>query len=133
MLLPPPRTRSLAALLLIAAALTATRAQPTDFDLIVTGGRIVDGTGAPWFRGDVGIKGDRIAAIGDLARRSAGTRIDASNLIVAPGFIDMLGQSEMNLLVDPRGASKVMMGVTSEVTGEGTSIAPVSDALILQQ
>jgi N-acyl-D-amino-acid deacylase len=133
MLLPRRRTASLAALLLIAAALTAARAQPTDFDLIVTGGRIVDGTGAPWFRGDVGITGDRIAAVGDLARRSAGRRIDASGLVVAPGFIDMLGQSEMNLLVDPRGASKVLMGVTSEVTGEGTSIAPVSDALIRQQ
>ena len=103
---------------------------PPAFDVLITGGRVVDGTGAPWYRADVGIKGDRITAIGSLARFYAPTRIDASNLIVAPGFIDMLGQSEFNVLVDPRAASKITQGVTTEITGEGSSIAPLNDALV---
>jgi len=101
-----------------------------DFDVIICKGRIVDGTGAPWFRGDIGIQDDRIKAIGDLSAASARTRIDASGLVVAPGFIDMLGQSEFTLLVDNRAASKITQGVTTEVTGEGTSIAPVNDRMI---
>ncbi len=101
-----------------------------DFDLIISNGHIVDGTGAPWFRGDVGIQGDRIKAIGDLSAASARTRIDASSLVIAPGFIDMLGQSEFSLLVDNRAASKITQGVTTEVTGEGTSIAPLNDRMI---
>jgi N-acyl-D-amino-acid deacylase len=94
---------------------------PPDFDLIISGGRVVDGTGAPWFRGDVGIAGDRVAAIGDLAGKAAADR---------DGFIDMLGQSEFNVLVDNRAASKITQGVTTEVTGEGTSIGPANDRLI---
>jgi dihydroorotase/N-acyl-D-amino-acid deacylase len=107
-------------------------AQPpsTRFDTVITNGRIVDGTGAPWFRGDIGIRGDRIAAIGRLAGADAGIRIDATNFVVAPGFIDLLGQSEFNVLVDPRAASKIMQGVTTEITGEGTSIAPLNDRQI---
>jgi N-acyl-D-amino-acid deacylase len=100
------------------------------FDVVITNGRIVDGTGAPWFRADVGIIGDRIAAIGQLAGRQTKTTVDASNLVVAPGFIDMLGQSEFNVLVDPRAASKITQGVTTEITGEGASIAPLNDALV---
>jgi N-acyl-D-amino-acid deacylase len=100
------------------------------FDVVISNGRVVDGTGAPWFRADIGIIGDRIAAIGQLAGREAKTRLDASNLVVAPGFIDMLGQSEFNVLVDPRAASKVTQGITTEITGEGSSIAPLNDALI---
>jgi N-acyl-D-amino-acid deacylase len=99
------------------------------FDVLITNGRVVDGTGAPWYRADVGITGDRITAIGQLANREARTRIDASNLVVAPGFIDMLGQSEFNVLADPRAASKITQGVTTEITGEGSSIAPIDDAL----
>ena len=99
-------------------------------DVLITNGRIVDGTGAPWYRADVGIKGDRIVAIGRLAGRKAATTIDASNLVVAPGFIDMLGQSEFNVLADPRAASKITQGVTTEITGEGGSIAPLNDALV---
>src|SRR5581483_11684889 len=76
------------------------------FDVLIANGRIVDGTGAPWFRGDVGIVGDTISAIGALEAASATVRIDASNLVVAPGFIDLLGQSEFNVLVDGRAASK---------------------------
>ena len=100
------------------------------FDVLITNGRIVDGTGAPWFRADLGITGDRIAAIGQLADREATIRVDASNLVVAPGFIDMLGQSEFNVLVDPRAASKITQGITTEITGEGSSIAPLNDALV---
>jgi N-acyl-D-amino-acid deacylase len=106
-------------------------AQPdTAFDILITNGRVVDGTGAPWVRADVGIIGDRIAAIGQLAGRNAKQRIDAANLVVAPGFIDMLGQSEFNVLADPRAASKITQGVTTEVTGEGSSIAPLNDGLV---
>jgi N-acyl-D-amino-acid deacylase len=100
------------------------------FDALLTNGRIVDGTGAPWFRGDVGIVGDRISAIGSLRDAAAATTIDATNLVIAPGFIDLLGQSEFNVLVDGRAASKILQGVTTEVTGEGSSIAPVNDRLI---
>jgi dihydroorotase/N-acyl-D-amino-acid deacylase len=100
------------------------------FDLVIVNGRIVDGTGAPWFRADVGIVGDRIEAIGNLAAAEANTRIDAANLVVAPGFVDLLGQSEFNVLVDPRAASKIMQGITTEITGEGGSIAPANDRMV---
>lgn len=99
------------------------------FDVLITGGRVVDGTGAPWYLGDVGITGDRITAIGQLAGQNARTRIDATGLVVSPGFIDMLGQSEFNVLVDGRAASKITQGITTEITGEGSSIAPVNDRL----
>src|SRR4051812_26695316 len=105
-------------------------AQRPRFDVIIANGRIVDGTGAPWFRGDVGISGDRITAIGALGDATAAVKIDATDLVVAPGFIDLLGQSEFNVLVDSRAASKILQGVTTEVTGEGSSIAPVNDRLI---
>ena len=91
---------------------------------------MVDGTGAPRFRADVGIVGDRIAAIGDLSRAAAKRRIDAAGLVIAPGFIDMLGQSEYGVLVDNRAASKVTQGITTELTGEGRSIAPTNTRLI---
>ena len=99
------------------------------FDVLITNGRVVDGTGAPWYRADVGITGDRITAIGNLAGRDAKSGIDAAGQVVAPGFIDMLGQSEFNVLVDPRAASKITQGITTEITGEGASIAPLNDAL----
>jgi N-acyl-D-amino-acid deacylase len=104
------------------------QAQPS-YDVVIIGGRIVDGTGAPWFLGDVAVNGDRIAAIGRLSNASARKRIDARGLVVAPGFIDMLGQSEFVVLVDGRAASKVTQGITTEVTGEGGSIAPVNDRM----
>src|SRR5690349_14347520 len=100
------------------------------FDVLITNGRIVDGTGAPWYRSDVGIVGDTIAAIGSLAGADATLHVDATNLVVAPGFIDLLGQSEFNVLVDGRASSKVYQGVTTEVTGEGSSIAPLNDRMI---
>ena len=101
----------------------------TPFDLLITGGRVVDGTGAPWVAADVGITGDRIVAVGQLAGQPAAKTLDANGLVVAPGFIDMLGQSEFNVLVDGRAASKITQGVTTEITGEGSSIAPLDDRL----
>src|SRR5215472_16523387 len=100
------------------------------YDVIISGARIVDGTGAPWLIGDIAISGDHIAAMGDLRNVAAKTRIDGSGLVVSPGFIDVQGQSEFNLLVDNRAASKTTQGVTTEITGEGTSIAPLNDRLI---
>jgi N-acyl-D-amino-acid deacylase len=125
-----------AALVLVLSAAACGRqpaAQPrqaSSFDVLITNGRIVDGTGAPWYRANVGITGDRITAIGALTGATAATTIDASSLVVAPGFIDLLGQSEFNVLVDGRAASKILQGVTTEVTGEGSSIAPVNDRMI---
>jgi len=108
---------------------TEARSGP-QFDLIIRNGRVIDGSGGPGRAADIAIKGDRIARIGNLKSATAARTIDAQGLVVAPGFIDMLGQSETNLLVDPRAMSKVMMGVTTEVTGEGESIAPTKDNLI---
>ncbi len=100
------------------------------YDLVISGGRLIDGTGAPWVRADLGIRGDRIAAIGDLSSAKAKRRIDAQGLAVAPGFIDLLGQSELTVLVDPRAESKIRQGITSELTGEGVSPAPMNDAWV---
>jgi dihydroorotase/N-acyl-D-amino-acid deacylase len=111
-------------------SIVATRAQQRNFDLIISGARIVDGTGTPWVTGDIGIMGDRITAMGDLHHAVAAKRIEASGLVAAPGFIDVQGQSEFNVLVDGRAASKVTQGVTTEITGEGTSLAPLNDRLI---
>lgn len=102
------------------------------YDMVFTGGRVVDGTGAPWFIADVAVRGGRIAAIGRLAEHPAARRIDAAGLVVAPGFIDLLGQSEYNVLVDPRAASKITQGITTEITGEGESIAPIDDRMVAE-
>jgi len=118
-------------MILMALALAAAApAVPASCDVLFAGGRVVDGTGAPWLRADVCVAGDRIAAVGDLAGVPARRRIDATGLVVAPGFIDMLGQSEYNVLVDPRAASKITQGITSELTGEGSSIAPLNARMI---
>jgi N-acyl-D-aspartate/D-glutamate deacylase len=115
--------RHLALLLLCVPAAFAA----TDYDLIIEHGRIVDGTGAPWYAADVGIRAGRIAAIGRLKDATAARRINAEGKVVAPGFIDMLGQSEYSLLVNPHVPSKVFQGITTEITGEGESIAPLND------
>ena len=116
----------LAFLLITALAI----AQTPSFDLVITNGHIVDGTGSPWYSGDVGIRGGKIAAIGNLSAAPRKRTIDAAGKVVAPGFIDMLGQSELTILVDPRLPSKTYQGITSEITGEGGSIAPLNDAII---
>jgi len=107
----------------------AAGAAPPTYDLIIEHGRVIDGTGAPWFAADVGIRAGRIAAIGRLDKATASRRIDAAGRIVAPGFIDMLGQSELTLLVDPHVPSKIYQGITTEITGEGESVAPVNAAI----
>jgi N-acyl-D-amino-acid deacylase len=112
------------------SALVAAPLAPPACDLLFTGGRVVDGSGAPWFVGDVCVAGDRITAVGSLGGAKAKRRIDAAGLVVAPGFIDMLGQSEYYVLVDPRAASKITQGITTEITGEGDSIAPLNARMI---
>ena len=94
------------------------------YDVLIKNGQVVDGTGSPWFIGDVAFRGDQVAAIGKLEGATANRVIDATGLVVAPGFIDMLGQSEAALLIDNRALSKLSQGITTEITGEGGSIAP---------
>src|SRR5437588_10641737 len=102
----------------------AQESQNNSYDVIIKNGKIIDGSGNPWVSGDVAIRGDRIVKIGKLDGSNSKRIIDAHNLLVAPGFIDMLGQSEMALLIDNRSLSKLSQGITSEITGEGNSIAP---------
>jgi N-acyl-D-amino-acid deacylase len=98
-----------------------------EYDVLIKNGSIVDGSGNPWVSGDIAIRGERIAAIGKLDGTQAKRVIDAKGLIISPGFIDMLGQSEMALLIDNRSISKLAQGITTEITGEGGSIAPQTD------
>jgi N-acyl-D-amino-acid deacylase len=100
------------------------------FDLVITNGHIIDGTGSPWYSGDIGIRDGRIAAIGNLSAAAHKRALDAKGRVVAPGFVDMLGQSEATILVDPRLPSKIYQGITTEITGEGGSAAPLNDAII---
>jgi dihydroorotase/N-acyl-D-amino-acid deacylase len=102
-------------------------AQP--YDLVIRGGHIIDGTGSPWYSGDLAIQNGRIAAIGEIPQSAARRTIDAHGMTVAPGFIDMLGQSELTILVNPHLSSKIFQGITTEITGEGNSAAPLSDAM----
>jgi len=118
---------------LLTTALVSTfcRAQQGgDFDLIIANGHIIDGTGSPWYSGDLGIRDGKIVAIGRLGGALSRRTIDAHGMVVAPGFIDMLGQSEETILVDPRLPSKIYQGITTEITGEGGSIAPLNDAIL---
>jgi N-acyl-D-amino-acid deacylase len=100
------------------------------YDVVIQHGRIIDGTGSPWYSGDIGIRQGRIAAIGNLTGAPAKRTIDAHGMVVAPGFIDMLGQSELTILVNPHLPSKIYQGITTEITGEGSSAAPVSEAML---
>ena len=123
------------ALLILLAVFTslcfaADKPATPQYDLLIRNGRIIDGTGSPWYAGDVAIKDGHIAAIGRLGDATAKQVIDAKGLVVAPGFIDMLGQSEITMLVDPRVPSKIFQGITTEITGEGESIAPLNDRML---
>jgi dihydroorotase/N-acyl-D-amino-acid deacylase len=100
-----------------------------DYDVIIRGGDVLDGSGAPRVRADVGIRGDTIAAVGDLSRATATTLLDARGKVVAPGFIDLLGNSQSAVLIDPKLEGKIRQGVTTEVTGEGLSPGPLSEAM----
>lgn len=112
---------------LLPAALAAQ--QPT-YDLIIRNGRIIDGTGSPWYSGDVAISHGKIAAIGPVLDGRASQTIDARRMVIAPGFIDMLGQSDLSILVNPQLPSKIFQGITTEFTGEGGSAAPLNDRII---
>jgi N-acyl-D-amino-acid deacylase len=102
--------------------------QPQSFDIIIRGGTVYDGTGRPPVKADVGIKGDRIAAVGNLSRATAATIVDARGLAVAPGFINMLAHSESSLIVDPRSLSELKQGVTTQIFGE-FSMGPLNDEM----
>src|SRR6266550_4804263 len=120
----------LSMVLLFAVAPLESQEQTRSFDIVITNGRIIDGTGSPWYSADVGIRNSKIASIGNLSAAPRARTIDARGKVVAPGFIDMLGQSEYTILVDPRLPSKIYQGITTEITGEGESIAPLSDAIL---
>jgi dihydroorotase/N-acyl-D-amino-acid deacylase len=122
----------IAALPLAVCLLALSPPAEAPFDLLLTGGRVVDGSGAPWFAADVGVRDGRIAEVGVLTGRPAKRTIDTRGLVIAPGFIDLLGQSEYNVLVDKRAASKITQGITTEVTGEGDSIAPTDAKMIAE-
>ncbi|HSC47366.1 MAG TPA: D-aminoacylase [Gammaproteobacteria bacterium] len=115
---------------LLLMPLSVCHAADTGYDLIIRNGHIIDGTGSPWYAADVAVKDGHIAAIGRLDTAKAARVIDAHGMVVAPGFIDMLGQSELTLLVDPRVPSKIFQGITTEITGEGESVAPLDDVMI---
>jgi N-acyl-D-amino-acid deacylase len=121
-----------ALLLLSSIQLLSSQTAPltSTFDIVITNGHIVDGTGSPWYSGDVGIRAGKIVRIGNLANAQRNRTIDAHGMVVAPGFIDMLGQSELTILVDPRLPSKIYQGITTEITGEGSSVAPQNDAIL---
>jgi N-acyl-D-amino-acid deacylase len=113
--------------ILLAALSPSASAAP--FDVIVRGGTVYDGTGRPGVRADVGVRGDRVAAVGDLSRAQAATVLDASGLAVAPGFINMLSWATESLLVDGRSQGDIRQGVTTEVFGEGWSMGPLTEAM----
>lgn len=115
---------------LVLIGLAQTSPSGSAFDLVITNGHIMDGTGSPWYSGDVGIRDGKIAAVGNLGAAARTRTIDAAGKVVAPGFIDMLGQSELTIQVDPRVPSKIYQGITSEITGEGNSAGPLNDAII---
>src|SRR6476661_6679759 len=116
--------------LLMATSLSGAQTPDRSFDTVITNGHIIDGTGSPWYSGDIGIRDGKIAAIGNLSGVQRTRTIDVHGMVVAPGFIDMLGQSELTILVDPRLPSKIYQGITTEITGEGGSAAPLNDAII---
>ena len=101
--------------------------EPPNFDVIIKGGTVYDGTGAEPRHVDLAIRGDRIAGVGDLKNAKAKTIIDAKGLAVAPGFINMLSWSTESLIQDGRSQSEIRQGVTTEIMGEGESMGPVND------
>ena len=120
---------AIAFVILLTCSLGFSQAEPS-FDLVITNGHIIDGTGSPWYSGDIGISNSKITAIGNLSEAARKRTIDARGMVVAPGLIDMLGQSETTILVDPRLPSKIYQGITTEITGEGGSAAPLNDSII---
>lgn len=124
-------TRSVIPAAAVILSLFANPVSADDYDLVIRGGRIVDGTGNPWFNGDVAIRGDRIAAVGRVTG-TAEREIDATGLVVAPGFIDIHSHSDFQLLEDGHAQSKIRQGVTTEILGEGNSAGPYRGRLSVQ-
>ncbi len=120
----------LSVVLLFSTVPVESKSTEQPYDIVITNGHIIDGTGSPWYSGDLAIRDGKIAAIGNLHDAARSRTIDARGQVVAPGFIDMLGQSEYTILVDPRLPSKIYQGITTEITGEGESIAPLNDAIL---
>jgi len=129
MLQPEPGLRLSAVLALSVIGGLATPAPDGGYDVLVRGGTVYDGTGSPGRRADVGIRGDTIAAVGDLSAASARTVVDARGLAVAPGFINMLSWSTESLIVDGRSQGEIRQGVTTEIFGEGNSMGPLTDEM----
>src|SRR5262249_23659732 len=103
----------------------------TMFDILITGGKIVDGTGLPWFYGDLGIRGDRVAAVGRLAGAEAPVRIDAAGKVVSPGFIDAHLHRDLRLVAGPAHEPAIRQGVTTSLLGQdGVAMAPASLATL---
>ena len=120
----------LSVVLLFSTVPVESKSTEQPYDIVITNGHIIDGTGSPWYSGDLAIRDGKIAAIENLHDAARSRTIDARGQVVAPGFIDMLGQSEYTILVDPRLPSKIYQGITTEITGEGESIAPLNDAIL---
>src|SRR5262245_25131692 len=101
------------------------------FDLVLAGARVVDGTGSPWFRADVGVRGDRIAAVGGLGQAEARRRLDVTDRVVAPGFVDTHVHADLALLADPHHEAAIRQGVTTYLLGQdGVAMAPASPATL---
>src|SRR5205807_10283559 len=118
--------RFLCATLLLVSAVPAVEL-PEKFDVVIKNGTVYDGTGSEGRKADVAIRGDRIVGVGDFQNSSATNVIDAHNLAVAPGFINMLSWSTESLIQDGRSESEIRQGVTTEIMGEGESMGPVND------
>ncbi len=124
--------RFLISLLTLTVFLTTTifaQTKPQVFDVLIKNGTVYDGTGTPGKRVDIGIRGDKIAAIGNLSKATAQTVIDAKNMAVAPGFINMLSWSTESLIVDGRSIGELKEGVTTQIMGEGNSMGPLNDRM----
>ena len=111
------------------AAPNRVASQPPAFDIVIRGGTVYDGSGTPGRRADVGIRGDRIASVGDLSGAAAATVVEAAGLAVAPGFINMLSWSTESLIVDGRSQGEIRQGVTTQIFGEGSSMGPLNAAM----
>src|SRR5437899_5619328 len=112
------------ALFLVAITAKPSPADDAPYDIVIRGGKIVDGTGNPWYHGDLAVRADKIVALGKVPNLPAKREIQARGLVVAPGFIDMHSHSDYVLLEDGSAQSKIRQGVTTEVLGEGTSPGP---------
>jgi N-acyl-D-amino-acid deacylase len=107
----------------------SSKRRPQTFDVIIRGGTVYDGTGGPGVRADVGIRGDRVAAVGNLASASAANSVDAAGMAVAPGFINMLSWSVDSLIIDGRSMGELKQGITTQIFGEGDSMGPLTEEM----